>query len=237
MTTALDQINGACKLLGVLAAGETLPAEDSQDALDFLNQMLDSWSTEDLLIYASTTQSLTWSANNATQTLGPTGDIVGLRPLSLGAATYYTDPTTNDSYNVTFISEEEYNSISLKTVTSTYPEYIQVDYSVPNVTMSVYPIPTKDLTWNFVSATVLPQPATLATVLVFPPGYMRAFKYNLAVELSPIFGITPSPYVDRTATGTKRVLKRNNRRIEDARISLPCDLPSLQTGQNIFSGV
>lgn len=39
MTTAGDQINGALRLLGVLAEGETPSAETSQDALSALNQM------------------------------------------------------------------------------------------------------------------------------------------------------------------------------------------------------
>ena len=44
--TANDQINGALRLLGVLAEGETPSAATSQDALAALNQMIDSWNTE-----------------------------------------------------------------------------------------------------------------------------------------------------------------------------------------------
>jgi len=47
MTTANDQINGALRVLGVLAEGETPSAATSQDALMALNQMIDSWNTED----------------------------------------------------------------------------------------------------------------------------------------------------------------------------------------------
>ena len=41
-TTAGDQINGALRLLGVLAEGESPSAATSQDALAALNQMIDS---------------------------------------------------------------------------------------------------------------------------------------------------------------------------------------------------
>ncbi|MEY2916064.1 MAG: hypothetical protein RL454_993, partial [Actinomycetota bacterium] len=48
-TTAGDQINGALRLLGVLAEGETPSSATSQDALNAMNQMLDSWNTERLM--------------------------------------------------------------------------------------------------------------------------------------------------------------------------------------------
>ncbi len=53
MTTANEQINGALRLLGVLAEGETPSAETSQDALAALNQMIDSWNTERLSVFST----------------------------------------------------------------------------------------------------------------------------------------------------------------------------------------
>jgi hypothetical protein len=41
-TTAADQINGALRLIGMLAEGEVPSAATSQDALTALNQMRDS---------------------------------------------------------------------------------------------------------------------------------------------------------------------------------------------------
>ena len=45
-TSAGDIINGALRLLGMLAEGETPSANTSTDALAAMNQMLDSWNTE-----------------------------------------------------------------------------------------------------------------------------------------------------------------------------------------------
>ena len=56
MTTANEQINGALRLLGVLAEGETPSAATPQDALTALNQMIDSWNTERLSVYATQDQ-------------------------------------------------------------------------------------------------------------------------------------------------------------------------------------
>ena len=208
MATAGDQINRALRLLGALAEGEVPSPETSQDALVSLNQLLESWSIERLAVYSTQDQVFTWPANTATRTLGPTGNFVGNRPISLDDSTYFVD--SGVSYGVNIINEAEYNSIAVKDVTSTYPQYMTVDYSNPNITMTVYPVPTKNLSFHFVSVSPLTQPVTLATDLAFPPGYLRAFAYNLACELAPEFGVEPSPQVQRIAMTSKRNIKRIN---------------------------
>jgi len=73
MASANDQINGALRLLGVLAEGETPSAATSQDALTALNQMIDSWNTERLSVFSTQDQVLNWLPNQISNTLGPTG--------------------------------------------------------------------------------------------------------------------------------------------------------------------
>ena len=94
--TAGDQINGALKLLGVLAESETPSAATSQDALITLNQMIDSWSTERLSTFNTIDQTFLWPVDTIMRTLGPSGDFVGVRPVLLDDATYYRDPSTNE---------------------------------------------------------------------------------------------------------------------------------------------
>jgi len=209
MTTAGDIIYGALRLIGQLAEGEIPSAETAQDALAAMNMMIDSWSTERLAIYATQDQTFTWPANQSTRTLGPTGDFVGLRPVLLDDATYYVDPQ-GLSFTPMLINEGEYNAIVLKSVTSTYPQVIYAEASNPNATYKVYPVPTEALVWHFISVQELAQPASLGTELIFPPGYLRAFRYNLACELAPEFGVEPPPQVTRVAMVSKRNLKRIN---------------------------
>ena len=209
MTTAGDIIYGALRLIGQLAEGEVPSADTAQDALAAMNMMIDSWSTERLAVYATQDQTFTWPAGQATRTLGPTGNFVGLRPVLLDDATYYVD-LQGLSFMPAIINEAEYNAIVLKTVTSTYPQVIYAEASNPNATYSIYPVPTQALVWHFISVLELAQPATLGTELVFPPGYLRAFRYNLACELAPEFGVEPSPQVTRVAMVSKRNLKRIN---------------------------
>jgi hypothetical protein len=209
MTTAGDIIYGALRLIGQLAEGEVPSADTAQDALAAMNMMIDSWSTERLAVYATQDQTFTWPANEAVRTIGPTGDFVGQRPVLLDDATYYVD-AQGLAFMPAIINEAEYNAIVLKTVTTTYPQVIYPEATNPNATYTIYPVPTRPLVWHFISVQPLAQPATLGTELVFPPGYLRAFRYNLACELAPEFGVEPSPQVTRVAMVSKRNLKRIN---------------------------
>ena len=232
--TAGDQINRALRLLGILAEGETSSAETSQDALVALNQMLDSWSTERLAVYSTQDQVFTWPAGTISKTLGPTGDFVGNRPILLDDASYFRDPSTNVSYGFKLINQQQYDGIAVKTVTSTYPQVMFINNTYPNIEMFIYPTPLRDLEWHFISVEELTQPATLGTTLAFPPGYMRAFAYNLAMEIAPEFGVEPSPQVQRIAMTSKRNLKRINN--PDDVMSLPYAITATRQRYNIYAG-
>ena len=232
--TTAEQINRSLRLLGVLAEGETPAASVSQDALIALNQMIDSWSTERLSVFCTQDQIFTWPAGFINRTLGPTGDFVGLRPVLMDDATYYRDPSTNVSFGIKFINQQQYNGIAVKTVTSTYPQVIFVNMTFPNVDMTIYPKPTRDLEWHFVSVQELNQAANLATVMYYPPGYLRAITYNLAMEFAPEFGVEPSPQVQRIAMTSKRNLKRINN--PDDIMSMPYAIVATRQRFNIYAG-
>jgi hypothetical protein len=233
-TTAGDQINGALRLLGVLAEGETPSAATSQDALNALNQMIDSWNTERLCVFSTQDQVFSWLPGFISRTLGPTGDFVGNRPILLDDSTYFKDPASGISYGIKILNQQQYNGIAVKTVTSTYPQVIWINMSYPDVEMYIYPVPTKTLEWHFVSVEELTQPALLATALTFPPGYLRAFRYNLACEFAPEFGIEPSPTVSRIAMTSKRNLKRINN--PDDIMSLPYSIVGTRQRYSIYAG-
>ena len=233
-TTAGDQINGALRLIGQLAEGETPSAATSQDALTAMNQMIDSWSIERLAVFSTQDQVFMWPPGAISRTLGPTGDFVGNRPVLLDDSTYFRDPANNISFGIKILNQQQYNGIAVKTVTSTYPQVIWINMTYPDIEMYVYPVPTKVLEWHFVSVSELTQPATLATVLTVPPGYLRAFRYCLACEIAAEFGVEPSPQVSRIAMTSKRNLKRINN--PDDIMSLPYSIVASRQRYNIFAG-
>jgi hypothetical protein len=233
-TTAGDQINGALRLIGQLAEAETPSAATAEDALATMNQMIDSWNTERLSVFSTQDQVFSWTPGFITRTLGPTGDFVGNRPILIDDSTYFRDPASGISFGIKLINQQQYNGIAVKTVTSTYPQVMFVNMTYPNITMTVYPVPTKVLEWHIISVQELTTPALISTPLAFPPGYLRAFKYNLACELAPEFGVEPSPTVQRVAMTSKRNLKRINN--PDDIMSLPYSIVATRQRFNIFAG-
>jgi hypothetical protein len=235
--TAGELINSALRLIGQLAEAEVPSAATSQDALTALNQMIDSWNTERLSVFCTQDQVYTWPVNEIKRTLGPSGDISvspQLRPILVDDSTYFRDPQTNVSYGIKMINQSQYNGIAVKTVTSTYPQVMFVNMTFPDIEMYIYPKPTRSLEFHFISVQPLTEPTALNTVIALPPGYLRALRYNLAMELAPEFGVEPSPQVQRIAMTSKRDLKRINN--PDDLMTLPYAVVANRQRFNIYSG-
>jgi len=233
-TTARDQIIGALRLIGMLAEAEVPSDATAQDALTAMNQMIDSWNTERLAVFSTQDQIVTWLPNTYVHTLGPTGNTIGNRPILVDDSSYFRDPQSGISFGIKLINQQQYNGIAVKTVTSTYPQVMWVNMEYPNITMTVYPVPTKVLEFHIVSVNELTTPANLSTNLAFPPGYLRAFKYNLACEIATEFGMEPPPNVARVAMTSKRNLKRINN--PDDIMALPYSIVATRQRFNIFAG-
>lgn len=233
MTTAGDIINSSLRLIGVLAEGETPSADTSNDALTAFQAMLDSWNAERLSVYSTDETTFTWPAGQASRTIGPSGDFVAsARPVAIDQSTYFT--LNGLSYMLQWVNQDQYNGIALKTVTSTWPQVCFVNDTFPNITMTVYPVPTSDTIWHIVSVTPLTTLSSLATTISLPPGYWKALRYALAVELAPEFGMDPSITVVRNAIAAKRVIKRQNSPMD--KMALPYPLVQMQSRFNIYSG-
>jgi len=234
MATASELINGALRLLGVLAEGEVPSAGTADDALVAMQQMIDSWSTERLSIFTTQEQVFTWPVGQLSRTLGPSGDFVGSRPILLDDSTYFIDPSNGISFGIKIINQQQYDGIAVKTVTSSYPQVMWINTNYPNIDMHIYPVPTRALEWHFISVDPLDTPVSQSSVIAFPPGYLRAFRYNLACEIAPEFGVEPSPQVQRIAMSSKRNLKRINNPGDV--MGLPYSLVGTRQRFNIFAG-
>jgi hypothetical protein len=86
-TSANDLVVGALRKIGALAAGETPNANDSSDALQVLNDMIESWSTDKLFVFAGVENILTWTPGQYQYTVGNpvggnfSGTLVGGNPV------------------------------------------------------------------------------------------------------------------------------------------------------------
>ncbi len=87
MTQPIDIISRALKDIGALEAGETPAPADAQDAFDMLNDMLDQWSNESMMVFYKTEIIFTLTGGQTQYTIGPGGQIGGTLTGSISGTT------------------------------------------------------------------------------------------------------------------------------------------------------
>jgi hypothetical protein len=75
MTQPIDIISRALKDIGALEAGETPTPEAAQDAFDMLNDMIDQWSNEDMMVFYKTEIIFPIVSGQTQYTIGPGGQV------------------------------------------------------------------------------------------------------------------------------------------------------------------
>lgn len=213
--SASDFIQRALVLLGVYEAGAAIDGADSDDALDTLNEWVDSLAAERLSIYRILRTVLTLTANTASYTIGSGGTINIVRPLWIQHAglVVNTGVTPVTEVPIRVFTEEEYARQTPKALTSNLCEGIYYDYAwtAGLATIRPWPIPnvgtTQLVLYTPLAVTTFPD---LSTGYTFPPGYPRAIRANLAMELAADFNVEPSDAVRRMATQGLATIKRAN---------------------------
>ncbi len=87
MTQPIDIISRAMKDIGALAAGETPAPAEAQDAFDMLNDMIDQWSNEQMMVFYKTEIIFTLTPGQTQYTIGPGGQINGTITGSISGTT------------------------------------------------------------------------------------------------------------------------------------------------------
>lgn len=212
MPTTRDLIRTALRTLGVLASGETVPADQAQDGLETLQALLESWSLERLLIYVIERVDVELRGSQQVYTWGPGGDIDQPRPLRLqGAVLHVLDE--GQEWPLEVWTQPQWEAIGLKTLVSTYPQGVYYQPTYPVGTLQVWPVPTH---WNWLGLlpwVPLPVPLTLDTALIFPPGYQRLLTAGLTVELAAEYGKDPAASTVAILTQAMSTVKRHNVRL------------------------
>lgn len=224
--TALDIINRAYTLLGVKAAGESLSADDRQYALDALNALVDSWNTQRLFIV--TVQEVVANVSGATATVGSGGTFNTTRPVDVENGAF--SRVNGIDYSIDWIDRVTYERLTLKTTTSTFPQYAYFDRNLPTATVYFYPVPSAAVEIHLPLQVQLTQFADLITSYTMAPGYQRALEYSLAEELAPgIRGV--DPLITRLAANARRAIRRTNVDVPQ----MNADLRNVRF--NIYAGV
>lgn len=238
--TVGDIIRSAMRKIGVLAAGEPLPANEGDDALQVFAQMVSAWTNETLLIpvvnvvtfqltndiseytigiYPESSSTSSQCLCNSSRSCGyqepvdvPQNHIQTARPEKILAA------FIRDQYDTDYIQEvidvKTFSRISRKTNASRPSRfYVREGWPLNTILFESVPYSSETLHLEVIQplSEILPA-ACLTEVINLPPGYERALIYNLCLDLADEWGKQPSAAIATHAVEGKKWLKRNNYR-------------------------
>jgi len=232
MATAVSMIERAMRLAGNLGVGESLEAAESEDGLEALNSMLDSWSTDEMFVYVLSKDSIPLIPGTAAYTIGPSGGTVSGRPVVVNPATYAL--IGGISYPITLMTTEQYSDITLKTLDTAFPQALWANPTYPNMTLTLYPVPSQAGTLELWSLKTLQSFPALTTILQLPPGTEEAVVMSLAEVFCLEFSTEPTKTLMRKAAAARKRIRRVNYRPRF--LDMPAEVLAGGTRFNIYSG-
>jgi hypothetical protein len=185
--TVSQLIHGSFRLIGAIAAGETLESNELDDAFISLNQMLMSWNTEGASLVARKRIWTPITAGNTYYTLSE-------RPVKIDAAS--TSISSVDS-NLELVDAAGYEAIPVpeKGLQSIFLKKLYCDYGFPVSNVYLWPTPRYGGTLELWMYATMTQFLTVNDTINLPEGYEAALRYNFAVALLPEY---PRSQVDPT---------------------------------------
>jgi hypothetical protein len=100
MTAPIDIISRALKDIGALEAGEVPTADAAQDAFDMLNDLVDQWSNEEMMVYYKNEIVFPIVSGQTQYTIGPGGQVGAIITGSISGTTLTVTGITSGAINV-----------------------------------------------------------------------------------------------------------------------------------------
>ena len=100
MTQPIDIISRALKDIGALEAGETPTPESAQDAFDMLNDLVDQWSNEEMMVFYKNEIVFPIVSGQTQYTIGPGGQIGAIITGSISGTILTVTGITSGAINV-----------------------------------------------------------------------------------------------------------------------------------------
>lgn len=192
--TGRTLIKGAMRAIGASAAGETPESDEFRDCFELLNQLLDSWRLDRLLITHTKATTHTLTAGVSTYTIGPGGTLDQARPQTIDKASAYPDANAAREVPVEILNLDRWMRLSNKTQPGPYPRglYYDHDYAAGLGAISLAPVPdVSGVRLVLFVPTPISTFSTLDTTYSVADGVARMLRLNLAVEIAPEFPGAP----------------------------------------------
>jgi hypothetical protein len=234
--SANDIINSALRLIKALATGEIPTATESADALLILNDMVDSWNADRLMIYTISRNVFDLVSGQQTYTCGDGGNFNMQRPASIQTYTVISlqNPAQPLELPLDVYTDVAWAGVPVKNIQSSLPTAVYDDGGFPFRNISYWCVPNVgSLQAGIYSWQAVNRFLDLTTKYSFPPAYLKALRYNLAVDLAPEFGATVPDAVASQALQTKAAIKSINAPL----VGLRCDPAVTNNGSLVYNWI
>lgn len=213
MTTWADIINITFRDSGVLGVGQTLQAQDTNDAIRRINMMLSQWKRRRWMVYHLVDHSIVMNGS-LSYTIGTGGQIDTPRPDAIESAfvrqLIQSQPNQVD-YPLRLIhSYEEYSRISLKQLQAGPGWYLFYDSGYPLGTLYPWPLMSSQYELHVQVKDELVSVASAADTIILPPEYELAIYANQMKMTRSAYRLPPDPEINRLAQTSIETLKATN---------------------------
>jgi hypothetical protein len=204
-------LNGALRLIGVLAAGEEASAVEARDALDVFNGMIDGFNIDGLTISTLQDKSyvkplLGWKS---AITIGSdvSNDYVETAPMEIHNA-FFRDVSGVD-YKINPMGVNEWSDMVWKAIVAPPLKYF-ANYHGNNLTLQFDTIPYDTFTLHLICKAPYSVNYAATDDIEWDMGFEPMLRYQLAVRLSAEYGVQLRQDVVVMAMDLMRKIKRRN---------------------------
>ena len=117
--TVRELVTNSLRTINAIASGETPTATEAEDSRTSLNEMLEVWNLESLMVFTIKKEVQALTAGKSTYTFGLGGDWNIPRPVRLDSASF-RDVATGTETPLTILTDLQFRSIPVKSIQSTW---------------------------------------------------------------------------------------------------------------------
>jgi hypothetical protein len=184
--TVRDFITNLLVTTGTIPQGEVPNASEATFVFNELNVLADQWNVDGGYIFQLSNVSYNLVPGQDGYTLGgTTPSLTGsVRPARIRNAAAVSG---GFSFPVDLINSDEYNQILERAEAAKAPRRLWCDYGYPQANVKVWPTPNAACVLQLLAWLPIAQFTDLDGNIDFPPAYLAAMKFGLAVQVYPSF--------------------------------------------------
>jgi hypothetical protein len=188
--TAQDIIKSSLKAIGAKGIGDQLSSDEATECLEILNMMIDEWNLKNTVPFYSLNEVFDLVEGQTVYTIGlDDADFETTRPIKIDSAFLgITSGSTRVDSQIDILDNDSFQRIGIKGIDDGFPRALLYTPTYPNGTITVNGSPQAGHQIGLSQRKQLSTSPALTTQIALPSGYLMAIRYNLAINLAPVYG-------------------------------------------------